>query len=149
MTSWEQFAVAGPDLAAYGLRRLTGRVAYLATTRPDGSPRVHPVSPFLSGGRLVLFMEPTSPKRRDLHRDARYALHCGVEDNEGGGGELLVRGFAVEVDDASTRALAFEHARSIGHDPYDRYVLFELSVEEVMTTIYEEGEPKRARWKKA
>jgi len=59
---------------------LERRVAYLGTTRTDGSPRVHPVSPFIGAGCLFVYMEPTSPKAADLRRDARYALHCGVED---------------------------------------------------------------------
>src|SRR5262245_990187 len=150
MNSWEQFAATNPELAEFGLKRLRGLVAFLATTRPDGSPRVHPVSPFVAGGRLMMFMEPTSPKRSALHRDARYALHCGVEDNEGGGGEFLVRGSAREVEDAQTRSVAFEQARSVGLNPIERYVLFEFGVEEAMATVYDEtGEPKRTRWKKA
>jgi hypothetical protein len=149
MVSWEQFAAASPELAAFGLERLTGRVAYLATTRADNSPRVHPVSPFLTSGRLVLYMEPTSPKRHDLLRDARYALHSGVEDNDGGGGEFLIRGIAREINDSTTRARADEEARSMGHNPRQRYVLFELAIEQAMATVYEDDEPKRTRWKDA
>ncbi|MGH2405330.1 MAG: pyridoxamine 5'-phosphate oxidase family protein, partial [bacterium] len=50
-------------------------MAYLATLRGDGAPRVHPVTPIVGEGRLFLFMEPTSPKGHDLRRDGRYALH--------------------------------------------------------------------------
>jgi hypothetical protein len=84
MLSWTDFAAEVPHLEVVGRRRLERRIAYLATIRADGSPRVHPVSPFIGGGCLALFMEPTSPKVADLRRDARYALHCSVEDNEGG-----------------------------------------------------------------
>ena len=145
--TWSQFLAAAPELAAYGERRLEKRIAYLATTRPDGSPRVHPVSPLVAQGRLLLYMEPTSPKRHDLGRDSRYAMHAAVEDNTGGAGEFLVRGRAAEISDAETRAQAFEQARASGYTPLDRYVLFELRIDEAVATIYHDGEPKRTRWK--
>ena len=149
MLTWSEFFEAEPDLAAYGERRLEQRIAYLGTTRPDGSPRVHPVSPFIAQGHLLLYMEPTSPKRHDLHRDSRYAMHSTGEDNTGGEGEFLVRGQAAEIDDGKMRALAFQQARAIGYNPQDRYVLFELKISEAIATIYEDGEPKRTRWKAA
>ena len=145
-TTWSRFAAAMPDLACFGRQRLEGRIAYLATVRPDGSPRVHPVSPFLGRNGLFVYMEPTSPKVLDLRREARYAMHCGVEDNSGGQGEFFARGRAVEVDDAETRAEAFEEARAMGYSPHERHVLFELSIEEAMATVYENGLPKRSRW---
>lgn len=135
-----------PDLASFGKQRLEGRIAYLATVRPDGSPRVHPVSPFLSINDLFVYMEPTSPKVLDMHRDSRYAMHCGVEDDSGGQGEFFVRGRAVEVGDAKTRGEAFEEARKMGYSPQERHVLFELMIEEAMATVYENGRPKRSRW---
>jgi len=146
---WAQFLAAAPDLANYAEHRLEGRISYLATTRSDGSPRVHPVSPFIARGHLFVYMEPTSPKRQDLRRDSRYAMHAAVEDNTGGEGEFLVRGRAQEIDEAALRAQAFEHALAIGYNPLDRYVLFELGIEEAIATIYEDGEPKRTRWKAA
>jgi hypothetical protein len=104
------------------------------------------VSPFLSNDHLFVYMEPTSPKVLDMRRDARYAMHCGVEDNSGGQGEFFVSGRAVEVDDAKTRGDAFEQARMMGHSPQERRVLFELRIDEAMATVYENGQPKRARW---
>jgi nitroimidazol reductase NimA-like FMN-containing flavoprotein (pyridoxamine 5'-phosphate oxidase superfamily) len=147
--TWSQFLVAAPELATYGEHRLEHRIAYLATIRSDGSPRVHPVSPFIAHGHLLLYMEPTSPKGQDLHRDSRYAMHATVEDNSGGEGEFLVRGRAAEINDAETRAQAFEQARASGNNPQDRYVLFELRIAEAIATIYQDGQPKRTRWKAA
>ena len=135
-----------PDLVSFGKHRLEGRIAYLATARPDASPRVHPVSPFFSNTDLFVYMEPTSPKVLDLRRDARYAMHCGVEDHSGGQGEFFVRGRAVEVDDTNARGEAFEHARVIGYSPQERHVLFELRIEAAMATVYENGHPKRSKW---
>lgn len=145
MGTWAEFAEHAPELAAFGAQRLSARVAYLATARADGSPRVHPVTPIIGEGRLFLFMEPTSPKGRDLRRDGRYALHSLVTDQNGTGGEFSVRGVAVPVDDPSVRALA---ARSAGYTPHDRYVLFELGVDGAMSTVYdgEDDQPTRRRW---
>jgi len=145
--TWSQFAVANPDLASFAKQRFEGRIAYLATIRPDGSPRVHPVSPFTTDNHLFVYMEPTSPKVRDLRRDPRCAMHCGVEDNTGGKGEFLIRGDAIEVTDAKIREEAFQQARTIGYDAQERYVVFELRIEEALAKVYKDGQPKRARWK--
>lgn len=144
MSDWRLFENQAPELAAYAARRLAGRVSYLATVRPDGGPRVHPVTPIIGGGGLFLFMEPTSPKGSDLKRDARYALHCGVEDNEGGGGEVIVRGEAVVVEDAAIRQVAIA-ASSFA--PRDRYVLFRLQLNDVLVTTYDADGPVRRRWR--
>src|SRR5215469_12706942 len=93
--SWLAFALAAPELAAFGEARLTSGPAYLATVRADGMPRVHPVTPIVGEGHLLLFMEPTSPKGQDLQRGSGYALHCSVSDNEGGEGEFRLTGHAV------------------------------------------------------
>lgn len=143
MTDWGALTEADPALAAFGERRLAGQVAYLGTVRKDGSPRVHPVTPIIGSGRLFLFMEPTSPKGRDLRRNAAYALHCSVSDSSGGEGEFIIRGRASFVDDAETRALAIAAAR---YSPLDRYILFELSVDGAASTVYENGTPVRRRW---
>lgn len=145
--SWQKFEVAAPELAVFGNARLTQRIAYLATIRVDGSPRVHPVSPFIGHGRLFVYMEPASPKGNDLRRDGRYAMHCAVEDATGGSGEFCVRGTATLVDDPETRSKAFDAARAIGYKPNDRYILFELDVEEASATTYEDELPVRRRWR--
>ncbi len=103
MATWKEFANSVPDLASFGKKRLHSKVAYLATSRRDGSPRVHPVSPFIADGHLYVYMEPTSPKGKDLRSNPWYALHCSVEDNAGGQGEILVRGQARVVEDNDIR----------------------------------------------
>lgn len=143
--SWKSFAAGAPDLAKFGEQRFASEVAYLATTRKDSSPRVHPVTPIIGDGRLFVFMEPTSPKGWDLKRDGRYAMHASVEDSGGGGGEFSISGTARLVTDADTRSLA---VKSASYQPADRYILFELSILTAFATIYaEDGEPVRSRWK--
>jgi hypothetical protein len=144
---WSRLAAGAPDLAAFAQSRFEGRIAYLATTRADGSPRVHPVTPFIVAGGLFVYMEPTSPKGHDLRRDNRYALHCTVEDTEGGGGEVFIAGRAEVIADVATRELVFAHARTMGNRPRERYVLFMLGVDEAMTTTYEGDTPVRAKWR--
>lgn len=143
--SWKKLEDEALDLAEFGEQRFASEVAYLATTRKDGSPRVHPVTPILGDGHLFVFMEPTSPKGWDLKRDGRYAMHASVEDSGGGGGEFLISGTARLVTEKDTRALA---VKSASYQPADRYILFELSVLAAFATIYaEDGEPVRLRWK--
>lgn len=143
MASWGVFATEAPELAAFGAERFAAGVAFLATLRPDGSPRVHPVTPIIGEGRLFVFMEPTSPKGRDLRRDGRYALHSVPLDSEGSGGEFLVRGHGRQVDDANDRRLAVGAA---SYSPAERYVLYELDVIGAMATEYQQGETVRQRW---
>lgn len=145
MGSWGDFAAAAPDLAAYGTQRLLTGVAYLATVRQDGSPRVHPVTPIIGEGRLLLYMEPTSPKGKDLARDPRYQLHCAVENQNGGEGEFYVTGRARQID--KTETAIWESALRVGYAPRPHYILFELSVESAFSTIYRDGENLRQRWK--
>jgi hypothetical protein len=142
MTSWKEFAQQAPELAGFGKSRLNGRVSYLGTIRSDGSPRVHPVTPIV-GDELYLFMEPTSPKGKDLQRDARYTLHCSVEDSSGGSGEFYVRGQATFVDDPLIREQAVQAS---SYAPRDRYVLFVFSVEYAFMNVYGTDKNDTRRW---
>jgi hypothetical protein len=77
VVSWGEFAAARPDLAGPGrdlLYQFGVGLAFLSTVRPDGGPRLHPISPLVIGERLVAHIIP-SPKRGDLDRDGRFALH--------------------------------------------------------------------------
>lgn len=143
--SWNTFETAEPELAAFGTERFrrTG-VAYLATVRSDGGPRAHPVTPIIGHGRLFLFMEPTSPKGHDLQRDGRYALHSSVENARGDGGEFLLTGHARLVEDPAVRQIA---ANAATFTPAERYILFELSLEQACSTRYESGKPVRKHWR--
>lgn len=142
--SWKFFEEQQPELAAFGAERLNGKVAYLATLRKDGSPRVHPMTPIIGQGHLFVFMEPTSPKGHDLQRDGRYAIHCSVSDTSGASGEFIVTGQARLISASEPRALAVQLA---SYTPADRYILFEFDVESVTSTIYRDGQPLRQNWK--
>ena len=144
MTTWGAFAEAAPELAAFGVGRLMERPAYLATVRVGGAPRVHPVTPIIGGGHLFVFMEPSSPKARDLVERGWFALHNGVPDKLGTGGEFTVSGRATLTDDAELRATA---GAAASYDPAARYILFELSVEEARCAGYGDVDlPTPGRW---
>ncbi len=142
MTSWTEFARQAPELAEFGKVRFQSGVAYLGTLRTDGGPRVHPVTPILSE-QLFLFMEPTSPKGKDLLRDPRYTLHCSVEDSNGGGGEFYVRGRAALASDPLLREQA---VRASPYAPQASYILFTLAIEFAFMNTYVGGKPNGLRW---
>lgn len=125
--TWGEFAEREPELARFGAGRLTAAPAYLATVRRSGAPRVHPVTPIFTAVGLFLFMEPTSPKGRDLRERGWFALHSGVPDNAGSGGEFNAsgRGFAIDDPDMWSHV-----AEAASYTPADRYLLFELHLSE-------------------
>lgn len=143
--SWKALEEQNLELAAFGASRLHGQVAYLATVRKDGSPRVHPMTPIIGQGHLFVFMEPTSPKGHDLRRDGRYAIHCAVSDTSGASGEFNISGQAQLIDDPELRALA---VRLASYSPAERYILFEFSLESAASTVYEDDRIVRQRWQR-
>ena len=143
MASWIEFTQQAPELAEFGKARFQSGVAYLGTLRPDGSPRVHPVTPIL-GDELFLFMEPTSPKGHDLRRDGRFAIHRSVTDTSGESGEVILTGKAKLIQNPELRALA---VRICPYQPAERYILFEFDIESAVTTEYPDGDPIRKHWR--
>jgi Pyridoxamine 5'-phosphate oxidase len=145
MTTWGAFAAAEPELAAFVAERLRASPAYLATVRAGGAPRVHPVTPILTADGLYLFMEPASPKGADLRERSWFALHNGVADDAGTGGEASVSGTGHPVDDAAVRT---EVVAAASYVPDERYVLFELRPTEVRCNGYGDVTlPERRRWR--
>lgn len=144
--SWQALAEGSPDLAAFGAERLHDRVAYLATVKADGTPRLSPVRPVVAGGRLFVFTELGSPKVRDLDRDGRYALHgTATGDEPWDLREFAVEGIAHRADDADSRAVA-NGGSAFPRD--ERFLLFELDLVSAMSTVYgNDGRPQRERWR--
>jgi hypothetical protein len=145
VTTWGAFAAAEPELAAFVGDRLRVPPSYLATVRASGAPRVHPVTPIVTADGLYVFMEPTSPKAADIRDRRWFALHNGVPDTAGTGGEAWVGGTGHPVEDPAVRAAA---AAAASYDPDDRYVLFELRPTEVRCNGYGDVTlPERRRWR--
>ena len=105
MITWTDFNQQQPALADAGRRQFYQfgiGLAFLATVRPDGAPRVHPVCPVISDAGLHLLIV-AGPKQQDLRRDGRYALHseaCPPPRQDDG---FALAGRASEVTDAALR----------------------------------------------
>lgn len=141
MATWGEFAEARPAMAQVLVGLLEWiPIAYLATVRRDGSPRVHPVCPIIADGRMYVAVAGLgrtapapgpSPKRYDLARDGRYALHAlpGKRDDE-----FYVTGRARRVTEASEFDAVVRAARHTVH-PTDW--VFELGLDYVQTAYWE------------
>jgi hypothetical protein len=129
MASWSEFVADEPRLAAAIaelLQQYGPGLAYLATVRADGGPRIHPVSPVITDVGLFCFVID-SPKRHDLERDGRYALHSfPPEDSDD---EAYVAGRASPVTD---RARIEQMAARLRAAPQVDWRLFEFTVEVAM-----------------
>jgi hypothetical protein len=98
MVSWRELEAVRPDLTEAGralLYQFGVGLAYLSTVRADGGPRVHPMCPVLHENGLYALLIP-SPKRDDLLRDRRYAMHSFP--TEGDEDAFYLTGFAQLVD---------------------------------------------------
>lgn len=129
MASWSEFLAAEPQLAS-AIRALLQQygpgMGYLATVRPDGGPRVHPVSPVITDEALYCFIVD-SPKRHDLERDGRYALHSYPPEESDD--EAYVAGRAEPVHD---RAIINRLGDALRASPQVDWRLFEFSIDVAM-----------------
>jgi pyridoxamine 5'-phosphate oxidase-like protein len=104
---WPEFAAQAPELAERGAVMLRGfTLGYLATLRPDGSPRIHPVTITIDSTGLYFYAVATTPKGRDLRRDPRYAMHAfpRFEGSEFHDDEFSFGGSAAEISDPALYA---------------------------------------------
>jgi hypothetical protein len=126
-------AQSQPELAAAGQRLLADGqgIAFLATVRADGGPRMHPVVPVLAAGRLYVFVVNLSPKHADLLRDGRYALHALPPP--GGGEEFYITGRSRHHIDAELRRqVSAASGNRLGTQDFEE--LFELNISRVLHT---------------
>jgi hypothetical protein len=156
MLTWGAFTAAQPEQAEFGralLYRVGLGLGFVATVRADGGPRVHPVCPILTPDALYLFVV-SSPKRADLRRDGRYALHAfPTDDNEDA---FYVTGNAEPRDDPALRTAVvqqylFEERKMTAEPPgFDDEQLFELLISACLTTKttgYGDWNPQHTVWK--
>jgi hypothetical protein len=147
MERWAELEASAPELTAAGRSLLYQHglgLAFLATVRADGAPRLHPFCPIVTAGGLWGFIG-ASPKLGDLRRDGRYAMHAfpaaDVDD------EFMVAGRAIEVTDPET--VATVRAAYAAPIQTDDEVLFELLVERALLATYgprPSWPPVYARW---
>ena len=145
MLSWRDFSATRPDLAAIGRTMLyeAGRIGlgFLATTRRDGGPRVHPICPLVTDDGLYAFIVP-GPKRDDLHRDGQYALHSETFPPPHHDDAFYVTGSANFVDDpvlygALTQQFLAERDLAIPWDGFEDQELFEFKLDRCLLTLTE------------
>lgn len=154
MLSWNEFKQARPDLAQAGrelLYQFSVGLAFLGTVRVDGGPRLHPMCPVLTDDGLFALIEP-GPKRHDLLRDGRYALHCFPPANNEDA--FYITGRAEARPDPSDRAVVdavFWKERGQDEPPAQagHNALFEFFIERCLltrTTGHGDWNPQHTIW---
>jgi len=147
MLTWSAFAATEPGMAEAGralLYQYGVGLAFLGTVRPDGGPRMHPMCPVLHADGMYGFIVP-GPKRSDLHRDPRYALHSFPAENDENA--FYVTGTARPVADGDARdaaAALFLAERSWERPPpeFEHQELFEFLLDRaLLTTTTGHGDP--------
>lgn len=146
MLVWREFAAARPDLADAGRDMFYQHglgLGFLATTRPDGGPRVHPMCPLLTQDGLYAFIVP-GPKLRDLRRDGRYALHCETFAPPRHDDAFYLTGKVREHDDRalwSTLTEQFLRERNMDApwEGFDRQTLVEFLIDRCLLTVTAKG----------
>lgn len=133
MVTWADFAESAPDLAERGEKRLRVGVAYIATTAKDGSARISPFTPLISGGRLLALIGTHTNKYGNLLRDPRCAIHSWLGDNDE---EFMVICRAAVSDDWATRMQAAIEARKINMTSQND-VAVEFSIERAHWALWE------------
>jgi hypothetical protein len=137
MTTWQQFTVEAPELAAAARARFTATKHHvIATLRRDGSPRVSGTEVQFHGDELMAGSMPAAMKALDLQRDGRFALHANPGDGSMDGGDAKVAGHAIEVTDPAELASFVGEAH-----PPEPFHLFRFDVEEVVvTSLHPDGD---------
>ena len=150
MITWTEFERHQPALADAGRRQYYQfgiGLAFLATVRRDGGPRVHPVCPVLSPAGLHLLIK-AGPKQQDLRRDGRYALHseaCPPPRHDDG---FAIIGRAGEVTEAEiagvVRGQVLAERDGKVWPGFDEEVVFELSLERCLLMLTQAEGPLAA-----
>ena len=150
--NWREFSAVRPELAEAGRQLLYQYgvgLAFLGTVRADSGPRLHPFCPVIDDG-LYAFIVP-SPKRDDLHRDGRYALHSfPADENEDA---FTIAGTVRLTEDAAARDRLEDRYRGErsqpASTPMDDQDLFEFLIERCLltrTTGHGDVSPRHVVW---
>jgi hypothetical protein len=141
MITWTDFHRQQPALADAGRRQFYHfgiGLAFLATVRPDGAPRVHPVCPVISDAGLHLLIV-AGPKRQDLHRDGRYALHSGTCPPPRQDDGFALAGQARQVTDAAlqqvVRGRVLTERDGKVWPSFEEDAIFELAMDRALLTL--------------
>jgi hypothetical protein len=103
---------------------------FLATLRPDGSPRISGIEMNFVAGEPWLAGMQGSVKFQDLRRDPRFALHSGSSEPDAFSADAKLSGRAVEVTGEAERA-AFGQAAGVAAEQMD-FELFRIDLDQVV-----------------
>ena len=144
MKPWNDFSAEEPNIAEIGKKLLFQSreqvgLAFIATLRKDGAPRLHPISLVISKGHLYVMIPPPSPKCTDLIRDGRYALQAYPPLHNQENEEFYIAGCANQIQDPKIRQSIIDDTKIVTDE---NEVLFELFLERVMyTKLVNRGTP--------
>lgn len=134
---WSRFAAEAPEIARAGrelLYQYGPGLGFLATVRPDGGPRMHPVCPVVVDDGLYVFIGNQTPKLGDLLRDGRFALHAmppeDVDD------EFYLTGVASAAEDDPARRQSVLDVYLAQGTTTQNDTLFELLIDHAMYAKY-------------
>jgi hypothetical protein len=147
---WSEFAAARPDLEAIARSMFYEHglgLGFLATTRADGGPRVHPICPVLADNLYAFIV--AGPKLADLRRDPRYALHSETFPPPRHEDGTSLAGRVQELEDPPLRESLTEQIlaeRSLAEPwpGFDSEPLVELHLDSVLITLTEARHGLRA-----
>jgi len=155
VTTWMEFRNQHAELAEAGRALFYQHgvgLAFLATTRRDGRPRLHPMCPVINERGLFAFIIP-SPKQGDLRRDGIYAMHSfPCPENEDA---FSMAGTATLVTDPAVRAtlatqFVQERSQIAVVPPADDDALFEFALDSCLltrTTGHGDPRPQHSVWR--
>ena len=156
--TWGELKRQRPELAQAG-RELFCQfgvgLAFIATVRRDGSPRLHPICVIETGDALYGLIIP-SPKLGDLRRDGRCALHSYPSPNNEDA--FCLTGRAALRDDAGLREAAIgafltqpgRQGPPLDKSHFDAQTLVEFHIESCLltrTTSHGDPNPTHTIWK--
>jgi pyridoxamine 5'-phosphate oxidase-like protein len=146
---WDAFAQACPQISSLAEARFRqDQLVMLGTVRPDGSARVSPCEVDFAAGRILFGMMWRSRKAEDLLRDPRLAVHSVPSDRMNPGGDVKLRGLAIDEPDLDVRGMFREEIRRrIDWAPDEPdYHLFSLDVAQAGFISFGEGNERALAW---
>ena len=146
MARWEDLERQAPEIAEQGRTLLYQHgcgLAYLATNRADGGLRIHPFCPVVTAGGIYGLIGD-SPKRADLARGSKYAIHAFNKPNSDD--EFMISGAVRRVYDADEIAAVSKAYHATGASSSGEEWTFEFLVERALLSLYETLPDGRQSW---
>jgi hypothetical protein len=146
MKRWQDLETEAPEIAAGGRGLLYQHgpgLGYLATIRVDGGLRIHPFCPVVTAGG-VYGLIGHSPKRGDLSRDGRYAIHAFPKKD--GDDEFMIAGTARQIDAAAEIAAVSAAYHATGSTSSGDEWTFEFLIDRALLSLYETLPDGRQGW---